>query len=61
MDYQTIMKLYEIWIIINLKIEELIYNFFYLFFFLIFFYSFIVKIVKIIHCPIFILKKTILA
>jgi hypothetical protein len=31
MDYQTIMKLYEIWDKINLKVEEHIYNFFFIF------------------------------
>jgi hypothetical protein len=31
MDYQTIMKLHEIWMTINLKVEEHIHNFFFSF------------------------------
>jgi hypothetical protein len=31
MDYQTIMKLYEIWMTINLKVEEHIYKLFSIF------------------------------
>jgi hypothetical protein len=47
MDYQTIMKLYEILMTINLKVKEHIYIFLFLRDFYI--YLEIIKVVKIIH------------
>jgi hypothetical protein len=51
MDYQMIIKLHEIWMTINLKVEKHIYKLFFIFkIFFLFIYMSIIKIVNINHC-----------